>query len=150
MITDGDNNFLYGAYMRRITNYMFLMMDAALEHKNVTHQQGKILCYINDKSTVRDVFQNELEEVFQIRRSSITSLLNNLEKKELILRESCPEDRRIKKLILTPTSQKSIPEIKQVLKSIENKLVEGMSDDEKDMFANLLQRGLENLENQTS
>ena len=150
MITDGDNNFLYGAYMRRITNYMFLMMDTALEHKNVTHQQSKILCYINDKSIARDVFQNELEEVFQIRRSSITSLLNNLEKKGLILRESCLKDKRIKKLILTPTAQKNIPEIKQVLNSIENKLVKGMSDEEKAMFANLLHRGLENLENQTS
>lgn len=150
MITDGDNNFLYGAYMRRITNYMFLMMDAALEYQNVTHQQGKILCYINDKSTVRDVFQNELEEVFQIRRSSITSLLNNLEKKELLLRESCVEDKRIKKLILTPSAQKNITEIKQVLSSIENKLVEGMNAQEKALFANLLQRGLKNLENKTS
>lgn len=149
MITDSNNNILYGAYMRRITNYMHLMMDTALEYKNVTHQQGKILCYINDKSMVRDVFQNELEEVFQIRRSSITSLLNNLEKKELILREECWEDRRIKKLILTPSAKNNIAEIKQVLSSIENKLVEGMSAEEKALFANLLHRGLKNLENQT-
>ena len=150
MITDGNNNILYGAYMRRITHYMYLMMDAALEHKNVTHQQGKILCYINDKSKVRDVFQNELEEVFQIRRSSITSLLNNLEKKELILRQDCKEDKRIKKLILTPSAQKNMAEIKQVLSSIENKLVDGMSAEEKAQFANLLHRGLKNLEHETS
>lgn len=150
MITDGNNNILYGAYMRRITNYMYLMMDTALEYKNVTHQQGKILCYINDKSTVRDVFQNELEEVFQIRRSSITSLLNNLEKKELILRQDCVEDKRIKKLVLTQSAQKNIAEIKQVLSSIENKLVEGMSTEEKAQFANLLHRALKNLEHVTS
>jgi len=150
MITDSDNNILYGAYMNRITHFMHLMTDTSLECHNVTHQQGKLLCYINDKSTVRDVFQYELEEVFQIRRSSITSLLCNLEKKGLILRQGCAEDKRIKKLVLTPTAQKNTAEIKQILNTMENKLVEGMSAEEKAQFANLLHRGLKNLENKTS
>lgn len=150
MITDGNNNILYGAYMNRITHHMHLMMDTALEHQNVTHQQGKFLCYIHDKSKVRDVFQYELEEIFQIRRSSITSLLYNLEKKGLLLREGCAEDKRIKKLALTPIAIKNIAEIKQVLSTIENKLVEGMSAEEKAQFANLLHRGLKNLEHRTS
>ncbi|MGE4213954.1 MAG: MarR family winged helix-turn-helix transcriptional regulator [Anaerotignaceae bacterium] len=150
MITDSNHNILYGAYMNRITHLMHLMMDTALEHQNVTHQQGRILCYINDKSKVRDVFQNELEEIFQIRRSSITSLLSNLEKKGLILRQGCAEDKRIKKLIITPAAKKNIAEIKQALSTIENRLVEGMSAEEKVLFANLLHRGLKNLEKVTS
>lgn len=150
MIIDRQNNILYGAYMHRITHLMHLLMDTTLANHNVTHQQGKILCYISNNSDVRDVFQSELEEKFQIRRSSITSILFNLEKKGLILRKSCNEDKRIKKLILTPDAKKNIAEIQQVIIKIENKLVEGMSIKEKTQFANLLHRGLKNLETPTS
>ena len=42
-----------------------------------------------------------MEQCFKLRRSTVSSLLNTLEKKKLIQRVSVPQDARLKKLILT-------------------------------------------------
>lgn len=47
------------------------------------------------------VYQRDLENCFKLRRSTISSLLTNLEKKGLILREPVPHDGRLKRLVLT-------------------------------------------------
>lgn len=48
-----------------------------------------------------DVYQRDLETCFRLRRSTLSSLLNTLEKKGLIVRVPVPQDARLKKLILT-------------------------------------------------
>lgn len=47
------------------------------------------------------VFQKELEEEFKIRKSSVTSVIQILEKKGLVRRIGVPEDARKKELMLT-------------------------------------------------
>ena len=49
----------------------------------------------------QETFQKDVENCFKLRRSTVSSLLNTLEKKNLIQRVSVPQDARLKKLILT-------------------------------------------------
>ena len=49
----------------------------------------------------QETFQKDVEQCFKLRRSTVSSLLNTLEKKKLIQRVSVPQDARLKKLILT-------------------------------------------------
>ena len=76
--------------------------DLAMSENGLTSIQSRILGHLRHaEEEKRDVFQKEIEEVFRIKRSSVTSVLQTLEKKGLLVRESIPEDARVKKLILT-------------------------------------------------
>lgn len=64
--------------------------------------QMLLLLYLEKKSEQRDVFPKELAQFFQIRSSSITHLLNNLEETGYLRRLQLKKDRRLKRLVLTP------------------------------------------------
>lgn len=76
--------------------------DLAMAENGLTSIQTRILGHLRHaQEENRDVFQRDIEDVFRIKRSSVTSVLQTLEKKGLIVRESIPEDARLKKLVLT-------------------------------------------------
>lgn len=63
--------------------------------------QGLVLHYIIVESGQRDIFPKDLEEFLEIKGSSVTSLINNLERGGYLRRESLVSDGRYKKLVLT-------------------------------------------------
>lgn len=63
--------------------------------------QGLVLDYIIVESSRRDVFPKDLEEFLEVKGSSVTSLINNLERGGYLRRESLATDGRYKKLVLT-------------------------------------------------
>ncbi len=67
----------------------------------ITCIQGLVLHYIIVESERRDVFPKDLEEFLEIKGSSVTSLINNLERGGYLRRESLATDGRYKKLVLT-------------------------------------------------
>lgn len=81
--------------------------DLAMSENGLTSIQSRILGHLRHaEEEGRDVFQKEIEEVFRIKRSSVTSVLQTMEKKGLLIRESVPEDARVKKLILTEEARR--------------------------------------------
>ncbi|GKX67965.1 MarR family winged helix-turn-helix transcriptional regulator [Inconstantimicrobium mannanitabidum] len=106
----------------------------------ITSVQGRILGFIYHQSSKKDIFQKDIEEELDIRRSSVTSVLQLMEKNGYIKRESVSEDARLKKLILT---EKGL-EIQQIVHSsileIEESLHEELSDEEIDTLVNLIHR----------
>ena len=81
--------------------------DLAMAENGLTSIQSRILGHLRHaEEERRDVFQKEIEEVFRIKRSSVTSVLQTLEKKKLLVRECVPEDARLKKLVLTDEARR--------------------------------------------
>jgi len=111
----------------------------ALEY-GISSMQAKILGFINNNSSKIDIFQKTIEEEFDIRRSSVTSVLSLMEKNELIKRVSVSEDARLKKIIMT---DKGIEVHKLVYKEIEEieKIIEkNLSEEELNNFISILER----------
>lgn len=76
--------------------------DLATSVNGLTSIQTRILGYLRRmEDQGNSAFQRDIEDVFRINRSSVTSVLQTLEKKELILRENVSGDARKKKLVLT-------------------------------------------------
>ena len=76
--------------------------DQKTAQDGLTGIQMRVLGHIHmEEMRGNSVFQRDIEEVFRIKRSSVTSVLQTLEKKGLIVRESIPEDARLKKIALT-------------------------------------------------
>lgn len=68
--------------------------------EDVTMMHGWILGYLQHNSH-RDVYQRDIERDFSITRSTVTNILQLMEKKGYILRESVPHDARLKRLVIT-------------------------------------------------
>lgn len=100
--------------------------DLAMSENGLTSIQSRILGHLQrSEEQGKSVFQRDIEEVFRIKRSSVSSVLQTLEKKGLIIRESVPGDARMKKLVLTEEARKlqsctyqTLSEMEQAMRSL--------------------------------
>lgn len=145
MITDCDGNILYGAYMHIISHQMHLLMDERLSSFGLTHQQSRVLIYLSSEKNGQNACQHDLTQALNLRRSSVTSLLQNLEKKALITRVSDSQDARIKKVILTSEGRKLAFATQEIIKEMECRLVQNLSEDQKLALSELLDMLLANV-----
>lgn len=107
---------------------------------NITSIQARIIGFIYRESCKRHIFQRDIEEEFDIRRSSVTSVLQLMEKNGYITRESVCEDARLKKLVLTEKGLKLQKRVHNSILKFEETLKAELSDDEMDTFINLIHR----------
>ena len=81
----------------------------------VTAMHGWILAYLYN-SRDREVFQRDIERAFSITRSTVTNILQLMEKKGYIRRVSVPQDARLKRLILTDAGAEAHQQIMRSLR----------------------------------
>lgn len=112
----------------------------------IVGMQGPMIGYIYDKSRSQDVFQRDLEKVFNIRRSTATVMLQTLEQKGFVVREPVDYDARLKKIVLTEKAVQQHMIIKQQIDIFHEKLEEGITAEEKKEFFRILDKITENLQ----
>lgn len=106
--------------------------------------QARILKYIlEQKSEV--ICQKDLENYLKISKATISEVLVTMEKKEIIKRVSIPNDARAKRIVLTNTSLERFQELEKNFSDINEKLIEGISDDELARFLNVLNKMQQNM-----
>ena len=71
---------------------------------------GWILAYLYECRD-REVFQRDVERAFSITRSTVTNILQLMEKKGYIRRVGVPQDARLKRLVLTEEGAKAHQQI---------------------------------------
>lgn len=114
---------------------------------NVTVMHGWIMAYIFDNQD-RDIYQKDLENEFGISRSTVTNILNLMEKKGYVQRVSVENDARLKKLILTDTGKRTVSILKSTIDENEARINGLLSDEEQKTFLTLinkLRNGLEQM-----
>ncbi len=115
--------------------------DLAMSKNGLTGIQSRILGHLRRaEEEGRCVFQREIEDVFSIKRSSVTSVLQALERKKLITRECVKEDARVKKLVLTPKAREIQACTYQVLNEAEQEIRTLFSDEEFKQFLEFMSR----------
>ena len=100
----------------------------------LTSIQGLALHYIIVESQYRDVFPKDLEELLEIKGSSVNSLINNLEKNGYLRRESISNDGRYKKLVLTDKTRAVKDDIVSRVMAYMKNMFAGISEDELAVF----------------
>lgn len=109
--------------------------------------QGPVIGSIYRNSEKQDVFQKDIEKWFNIRRSTATVMLQNMEQKGLIVRVPVPDDGRLKKIVLTDKAKEMHIRVKEQIDVFHRELEEGISKKEKEAFLATLDRIRGNLEN---
>jgi DNA-binding MarR family transcriptional regulator len=98
----------------------------------------------------RDIFQKDLEEVFLVRRSTMSSILLRMEEKGLLIRTSVDHDARLKKITLTEKGLRLHKQMEHSIDEMEDRLSSGLSPEESKMLLALLEKVRHNLEHEKS
>lgn len=140
-----------GATIHRVSHHLKRQGVMPKDENDLTHAQRHVLHFILLGSLHRDVYQKDIEEEFQIRRSTATGILQLMEKKNLIYRESVKKDARLKRIVPTKQAEKIREEILYHIDSMEKKLRQGIPEEDIEICLKTLQKMLQNLtENEKS
>ena len=111
----------------------------------LTGTQGQVLCYIFITSQWQDIYQRDIEDVFEIRRSTATGILQLLERDGYIERVSVPTDARLKKIVLTAKAQELQTKVIREADRVEKLLKNGLSEEEVNIYIRLSDRICNNI-----
>ena len=123
-----------------LSNRIKRKMRSAAESLGITDTQGRILKYIWEESKKREVFQKDIEDEFDIRRSSVTQVIQLLERDGLIVRESVERDARLKKLVLTKKAIHIQEVMNGKIRELEFQMQKDISEEEREIFLKILSK----------
>lgn len=138
-----------GLHISKINHIISRSLDSAVINtidNNLTVSQAYVIDFISMKGDNQEVFQKDLEKEFDLKRSSISLMLNNMEKSDLIKRVPVAEDARLKKIVLTDKSKDLYEKISRAIDSVEDRLCENITPDELKLFKRVLNKIRNNLE----
>ena len=126
-----EDNHKLGKFILDTSHRMKVCLDSSFGDANLNGLQARILGFVeyNDQNG-KDVYQKDIEAEFKIRRSSVSSVLDTMEKNGYIMRQSVASDARLKKLVLTEKSIQLGQHYKNSVELFENSIKKGLTDEE--------------------
>ena len=115
------------------------------EFDGLTGAQNAMMGYIMDHEETQDIFQKDIEEEFNIRRSSATVMLQGLEQRGYIRRTQTEKDARLKKIELTDKARKLQKRVRSEIDQFHKQLEKNLSKEEKEEFFRLSDKIKSNL-----
>ena len=105
---------------------------------------GWLIGFIYDNRD-RDIFQRDLQQQFSVRRSTMTGILQAMEKDGMIVRRPVEWDARLKKIELTEKAVERQEKFQRNIAEIEARLSSGLTQEEKETFIRLCEKIRESL-----
>lgn len=105
-------------------------INADVQSLGLTGIQSRVIHYILEKHAQGPVYQRDVEGAFGVSRSTVTGLLQQMEKEGLIQRESVARDARLKSLIPTQKAIRLDAQVGECLQRVEQRLTQGLSEAE--------------------
>jgi len=132
--------------IRRIGMSMKAFQDSHLVPYGITNQQGRIVGFLRERERAgSSICQLDVEAELGVTGSSVTSLLQGLERNGFIVRRARASDARAKELFITEKGRALVDEFDKVFNEAEKRLIHGFSSEEREIFAALLRRALMNI-----
>ena len=133
----------YGHLIRVLHSCTDQKITGALADMELTAAQGPILGFI--ECAHQPPCARDIEEAFRLTHPTVSGILSRLEKKGFI--EFFPDetDRRCKRLRLLPRGEECLAIMRKTIDRNEIQLVEGFTEEEKDLFFNFLNRAIANM-----
>ena len=133
-----DRSRTVGFQTRKLSNTFRRAMDNSAGKKyadTLTGVHGWVLGYLYDRELEGvAVYQKNLEQDFGIRRSTVTQMMQLMEKNGLIERQNVKNDARLKRLNLTQKGREIHLLVVRDIQSMETAAIEGISEQELDVF----------------
>ncbi|WP_317853692.1 MarR family winged helix-turn-helix transcriptional regulator [Chakrabartyella piscis] len=114
-------------------------------NKEVSVPQAHVISFVFDRSKADDVFQKDIEEAFELHRSSVSLMISNMEKNGLIKREPVKEDARLRKIVLTEKALQQQAETERLIAKANEKILENITVEEEAALIHILKKIQRNL-----
>ncbi len=114
--------------------------------KPPTITQARIIDYILSHKNQK-VYQKDLEKALNLRRATVSEVLNTMEKKGIIERHKNPNDTRCNQICLKELDKDRQQEFQKNIQNIEKILTENISEEELEAFSLTLKKMQTNLKN---
>ena len=137
-----------GYRIKTLSNLMKRNMDRHFgpQHDRATMMQTWIIGFVQLRdSEGKDTFQKDIEEEFSINRSTTSEMLTLMNKRGLIERVPVDYDGRLKKIVLTKKSLEIHEWINQTMIQLHEKLTNGLSSEEIEIFMDITDKMIRNL-----
>ena len=132
---------------KRINGKFHKALTNSLKELNVeiTPVQSRLLLFINDNGevTATDIIDN----FRSVNKSTLSEILNNLEKNGYILRCESKDDCRKKTISLTDKSKRVVKELKDNFDRVSDEVLDDISEKEYETFKNILDKMERNIDN---
>ena len=118
------------------------MLDANMKaegYDEVTLMHGWILKYLYDNRD-REVYQRDIEKHFSICRATVTTIIQLMEKRDFIRRESVEQDARLKRVVLTEKGYAHHDHVEKNIHTLHNQIMAGISQEEKEIFLTIAEK----------
>ena len=135
-----------GFYISRIKQINTRLLNKLLAQKNITAfngEQGRILHVLWENDGISN---QELSKRSGLAMSSLTTMLERMEEKNLLTRKGCPKDKRKCLLFLTEHANSLKKKYDEISDKMTKLSFEGISEDERLAFEKTLENVLHNLE----
>lgn len=134
----------YGRYIRMLHCRTDQAMTNALASMDLTAAQGHIMGFIFHQKTPQ--CPRDIEEKFHLSHPTVSGLLSRLEKKGFIEFRPDETDRRCKRIYILPKGRELNETMHRTILETEERLVQGFTQEEKELFAGFLTRAMENMD----
>jgi MarR family transcriptional repressor of mepA len=142
-----EQKYPYHFYLRNSIHKIKMHVDSKLIPYDITNQQARVVGFIGEKQDEGIiVYQKDIESYLGITGASVSNLLRGLEKKGFIERIRSASDDRAKELSLTLKGRELIATFNSIFSETENKIVQGMTKEQKELFLELLKMVINNFD----
>ena len=110
--------------------------------------QFTILSYLIEHCN-EDIYQKDLEDILNLRRATVSGVLQTMEKNTLITRVTDSNDTRTKKIILSERAKEIFKKNKKKFEEIEKIISKDISEEELDTFFCVINKMKKNLKDKS-
>ena len=139
----------FGLELRTLNNMIkryFEFSSHKSEVETITGNNGWIIGFLSRNACEgKDVYQKDIEDHFNITRSTVSNVLSLMEQKELIQRLPDPQDARLKKIVLTKRAEGISEILKADADKMERTLTKGFTQEELETLYSFIQRMKDNI-----
>ena len=134
-----QKNDLCGALIKKIHDELEKKANALLRQQDLTLSQMNVLMEL-EAIPDHQLTLKELEGLLHVAQSTAAGIVMRLEQKGFVESITDESDRRVKKVKLTPAGLQCCKNAASDVKEIEEKLLSGLTEAEKLMFLDLLEK----------
>ena len=134
-----------GRKIEMLSSQIRRKVDESISSQDLTAKQAMILLVIYDLSKVKDVYAKDIEDAFDMRRATVTGILQLMEKNGIIVREENNVDGRLKRIRLTQKAINLRLKMKKNIQKVESNLLSDLSKEEIETFLKIMEKMSHNL-----
>ncbi|MFV3330096.1 transcriptional regulator SlyA [Pseudomonas sp. NY15437] len=142
-MSDNDKHY-FGTQLAQASRAWRAELDRRLSHLGLSQARWLVLLHLARHAATPT--QRELAQSVGVEGPTLARLLDGLEAQGLVRRQAVAEDRRAKRIALTPKADVLIADIENIAAAVRNEVLTGISEEEIALCQKTLSRILGNLE----